>query len=359
MKNCKYIGLLLLPFIASCAGSEDMHPYLETPGDHMKLTANGDTFIMSAGDEDIDVLTFSWNEAINHGETATTTYFYRIAPADDIKNADLVQVDDFHVTYTGDDLNEMLKGWGMSLGTAVEITAEVIGIVDDPTKYYKPETSFCTVVVAGFEVPSKPYFIENDAVDPGWNIWYAATPDNETVEVIPTKVYKWTGWFESDKPVKFNSAEDGSGTYLSVNGSDSFTAPRDGYYTLTVSKKDKSVKFDPVLLSSQVYLVGTPFACMWDVKNAMEMTQSDTDPTKFTYTCSVTAGQEMKGLNRKGSWTADGFMPYADGTDPCNDDRVEYVKRSTPEKRWKFTRSGRCTIEIDVNLMKINITWLN
>ena len=361
----------MLPALAACSDYDDVSINIESPADQMHITATSDDIVLLADEANNDAVTFSWGEAADRGPTATITYLYRIGLSDQIGDAKFQEMTEHSITYTVDELNDMLQEWGVSPETTTEVTAEVVAQVNDETKFQKPEVSKVTVLMTGFRPVSRPLWIVNPAVDPEWNKWCNASTDDSMNEIVLGKQYSWTGWFDSkigvkcvfDKETGFPALNKGEGDADIVIRNDGstpeslFYVPMDGYYTVTVSTKTMQVNLELCVPWSECYLVGNALPCGWDIGNPVQLFPDSMNPALFTWTGHVSPG-EIKGYPRKGDWGADALMTPTNGSDWDGDDTIVLMPGATPDNKWVISREGECRIEMNLNLMKIKFVWL-
>jgi len=342
----------MLPALAACSGYDDVNIYMESPEDQMHLTPSAEELVLEADKANETGLTLTWGEAPSRGEAVTTTYHFRIGLADNISNMPLEEVTEHSMSYTVDDLNDMLQAWGVTPGTTVEVTAEVIAKFTDELKYHMPEVSKVTMLMTGFRPVSRPMWIVNPAKDPEWNLWCGAMSENEMNEVVLSKKWSWTGWFESSKPAKLVSDKEGTQVVTTVQ------VPKDGYYTITYTGKTDTMETSLLVPWNACFLVGNALPCGWDINNPVQLLPDPERPEVFVWEGEVTAGGEMKGYWATGNWNNDAFMPPVSGTDWDGDDTIVVIPGAQPDNKWIPSRGGKCRIEMNLNLMKIKFIWL-
>lgn len=359
MKINKYLGFLLLPALVACSESDDLMYHIEEPADTMQITANSELagyaetskIVLKEADAAKTAVTFSWGNAADRGPSASITYQFRIDWADNMfSKAQKADMTTNEISYTVEDLNDMLQSWGITPGTEVEVQAQIIATVTDPTLYRKPEYSTITVLVTGYQPTPVPMWIQNSAVDPEYNKWCGAMNKPEMKETIIGKEWTWTGWFEADKPVTLTY--DAEGTQEAVT----MTAPKDGYFTLTYNKKTNVKKFDICVPWSSCYLVGNALPCGWNLDNPEELVASPEQPELFVWEGEVSEG-EIKGYPAKSNWGGDAFMTPVHGTDWDGIDTVVIIPGANPDNKWILSRAGKCRIEMNLNLMKIKFIY--
>ena len=112
-------------------------------------------------------------------------------------STDLIAIadDQTSISFTNDELNDYLLGWGVSPETTVKIEAEIVATVENPELYQKPELSKVTFLMKGFHAVSRPLWIVNSAMGTG-----ASDAMNE---LVLGKQYSWYGKFDTGTGVKF------------------------------------------------------------------------------------------------------------------------------------------------------------
>lgn len=150
VKHLYFIVTLLL--LAGCNKEPELYK-LEAPADQMKITASVSEIILDKAKESENALTFSWNKAMDRGEGTEIKYIFRMYMVENNVNVtDLYEIpaDQYSISFTHRQLNDILKGWGASAGNATTVEAEIIAQVVSESKYYKPELSKVTVDITSY-----------------------------------------------------------------------------------------------------------------------------------------------------------------------------------------------------------------
>lgn len=352
MKINKYIGLLLLPALAACSESDDLMYHIEEPADTMHLTASATELTLDQANASGTAVTFTWGNAADRGPSASITYNFRIDWSDNMfENAEMIEVTGNEYSISVEDLNDMLQEWSITPGTQVEVEAQIIATVTDPTLYRKPEYSTATILVTGYKPSSVPATISNSAVDPKYNEWCGAMSTPNMTEVVVGKQWSWTGWFEADKPVTINTD---AGELATVS------APKDGYFTMTYNKKTDTATWDICVPWSACYFVGDAMPSGWDITNPTQFTQDAENPEIFVFEGALNTG-EFKGYYQTGGWGNDAFMPPYGGYE-MNSAIEEYPfvlnLGANPDDKWNVTEAGNVRMEVNLNLMKITVKYI-
>ncbi|MDY4812111.1 MAG: SusE domain-containing protein [Muribaculaceae bacterium] len=350
-KFFRYIAPALALVMASCDDVNHVMPEIEEPGDNMRLSATATNLVLTQAHIDDEAVTFYWADAADRGPTATITYLFRIAPTDNLGDAELKEVTGRSVTYTTEQLNDVLDEYGIRPGAQTELTAQVIAKVYDETKFHKPEVSTAAVLVTGFAPELTPKYLINPAHDPRTNLWVGAMDSPAMKEVELGKVYEWTGWFEADKPVQIS--DDALGNDVVTEAS----VKADGYYTLTWHKSGNAVTTELCIPWDMCYLTGTALPGSGELNDAIYLVSSGANPEIFSWTGTLKKGT-LKALSEK-SLRADAFVPPVDGLPAGSSDIVVVAENGRPNNSWSVERQGECRIELNLNLMTIKFIWTN
>jgi hypothetical protein len=96
-------------------------------------------------------------------------------------------------------------------------------------------------------------------------------------------------------------------------------------------------------------MVGDASPGGWDISNATQLVQSDTDPFVFTYTGVMNAGDFKFPVNRNSDWGQDFFMRESDT-------KMYLHKGGDPDdEKWTITKKGFYVITLNLLDLSINI----
>lgn len=151
--SIKYLCFLVtLLLIVGCNKEPEVYS-LERPDDQMKLTASTSSIVLEKSKENEEALIFTWNKANDRGEGTQLKYLFRMYMVENNDNeTELYEIpaDQYSISFTHRQLNDILKGWGTSLDNSITIEAEVIAQVVSDENYYLPELSKTTLDVKGY-----------------------------------------------------------------------------------------------------------------------------------------------------------------------------------------------------------------
>ena len=146
--SIKYLCFLVtLLLIVGCNKEPEVYS-LERPDDQMKLTASTSSIVLEKSKENEEALIFTWNKANDRGEGTQLKYLFRMYMVENNDNeTELYEIpaDQYSISFTHRQLNDILKGWGTSLDNSITIEAEVIAQVVSDENYYLPELSKTTL----------------------------------------------------------------------------------------------------------------------------------------------------------------------------------------------------------------------
>ena len=248
----KMIKQTILPFIlallmVSC--NEEAERFtLENPADQMKITASSEKVVLLRSEEAEDAITFSWGKAADRGPDVEMVYQIRLGHAEmkDLKG-ELIRLDDetFSMTWTVQELNNMLNAWGIAPGVEVPMEAELFATVVKSPKYLKPEISTTTFSLVGYDSSNR-LFLALLSGDQQLNL---------QMETVEEGIYNWKGeltngefWFasslEQGSPTYMKGDTESSLVYSSTGAGTRFNVEGLGIYDITVDLNSLEVSID-------------------------------------------------------------------------------------------------------------------
>lgn len=375
---CKYIGLMLLPLFAVACDDGASKNYIDMPrpADELKLTANIDTLVLTAAQGNETALSFSWNSVKAPTETSEVKYLFRMGVADTkfAQSTGFVEAPDCQVSYGADDLNDLITTWGIAPNNASEFEVQVVAQFPDSVKYHMPMLSEMRVVVTTFKPESRPAYMQNNAVDPGYNPHITFSDGADMTEIILGKMYSWTGWFSKNEGVYVSFSKDGSGQSIVSTGngcavsdgapsaSEKFFPPKDGYYTFTVNTKTKEASWAICVPWKYVCIVGSGFpAGDWNRGGADALVQDPTNPEIFVFEGNVTGGEFKMYTERSDNWNSDALMPPCSSPgqlthvtlEPGVPSPLAVIPGANPDNKFHFPHAGQWRFEVNTNLMNV------
>ena len=378
---CKYIGLMLLPlFAVACDdGADKNYIHMDRPADELKLTANADTLVLTAEQGNETALSFSWNSVEAPSETAGVKYIFRmgVSGTQFKQGIDFIEVPECEVNYGADDLNDLIASWGVTSGTTTELDVQVVAQYPNTVKYHMPMLSQKSIVVTTFAPQSRPAYMQNNAIDPGYKPHIACTGGPDMTEIILGKQYTWVGWFEKNEGVYVSFSKDGQGQCIVSTGnggcavsqtaptaSEKFYPPKDGYYTFTVNTKTGEASWYFILPWNtpweRLYIVGQGFpAGSWNINNPDPLIPDPENPEIFVFEGNIAdGGGECKMYHQTGSWGNDALMPpvahdhFQEGVPT----QVVLIPGANPDNKFHFPSSGKWRVVVNLNHMTLTAT---
>lgn len=122
-----------------------------------------------------------------------------------------------------------------------------------------------------------------------------------------------------------------------------------GVYKIKLDTRD--MKIDIVSFSpyKMVYLVGDASPNGWSIDNATPMSAVSGNPYKFTWTGNLNGGDLKFTCDKKNDWNGDWFLASENGKEPtgASEQMIFSAGGANPDNKWKITKAGTYTIELD------------
>ncbi len=150
----KLICLLFLASIVASCNKDPEYYTLETPADQMLLKTSSADLTLEKEKENETAVTFTWNAAAQRGADASIAYFFRMYMADlhsNVTSLFEIEAGERSISFTHNELNDILASWSILPGDKVTIEAEVIAQVNSSAQYLKPELSKTQLDVVGYD----------------------------------------------------------------------------------------------------------------------------------------------------------------------------------------------------------------
>ncbi|HNX45006.1 MAG TPA: SusF/SusE family outer membrane protein [Bacteroidales bacterium] len=264
------------------------------------------------------------------------------------------------LTVLGQDFPSYVKG-----NTAAEIKLRTSASQPDNRWHadapgvYKIAVNLLDLTISVTKMPGPDYsqiFMVGSAAPNGWDISNATelvqNPDN-LYEFTYTGVMN-AGEFKF--PVNRSSSWgqdmymrlDDTHMYLHHGGDpddNKWTIDKKGYYTITLNLLDLTIKIDRL----QLYMVGSATPIGWDISNAVQMTEDNSNGCIFRYSGPMVAGEFKLPVNRNSDWGQDMYMKV--------DDTHMYRHHGgdSDDNKWTLTEDGNYTIVANVEDLTISI----
>ncbi len=372
-KITKHIYILLLVILSLIGCNEDPEYFtLETPVDQMNIEASVDDLILLKEDKTKDAITFSWSEAADRG--VDLVYYFRLYHSEmtDLQS-ELIQVgtDSYSITFTVNELNDLLASWNILPGDEATIEAEVLAVSEDSPKYMKPEISITQFSVVGYDIANTLYLtvvskfgVERttklNEITTGSDIYYLSEEYEEGTK------FRFSRNFDVTWPA-YVMGVDNTTLELEDEGAQMFTVPKTGKYVMTVNVADLSLKFLDVYNSPTgvIAVVGDAVSDIgWDAGKAVQqsvLVQEDVinHPEIISYTGNFafnSPGDQNAFKFVGNAYWGDGLYAEIANSNPLDENQLSVTTDGAGDKKWVLTEdfeSGLYTLELNLNTMKI------
>ncbi len=362
-KSIKILGILaLLSVMTGCNDDDVIYTLPDTPST-MGLIVNNDDVVLTEAQTNQPAVTFTWSPASVGGKSVAKRYYFKMDVADNNFATSVpkteIPADNLKVSYTVEELNDLMQGWGITPGTPSVIEAEVIAECIEMVKYIKPEVSKVRFTVTGYQPAPKPLYMFSDSFEGDGYV--------QMTEIVANKKYRWKGIM--DEGVEFYMAHSidnkasifGMGSDIfsieKTSGSDykSFKAPRKADWILTASlttlELDWAVNRLPY---DNLWMVGDATPAGWDIDNPHPMIHDTERPEIFYYDGYLSQGELKCPLQNDRGWGCDYIMPLEGGTHEDGDPTIQVVYGGDPDNKWNITNAGEYHVEINTSLMTIS-----
>ena len=152
-KILSFISICLLAGVfASCNKDPE---YFELPvyPDEMHVKCSVEEIVLNKGIADDVALILTWDKAtspLSASDVVTYKVCFYPSSMKDQKSAYIETGTEQRLALTHDQLNSMVARWAMP-GEAVRVTAQVLSIVNNETRYVRPEVSTVEFTATGYE----------------------------------------------------------------------------------------------------------------------------------------------------------------------------------------------------------------
>ena len=374
----KLICLLFLMLIVASCNKDPEYYTLETPADQMLLRTSSADLTLEKEKENETAITFTWNAAAQRGGAdANIAYFFRMYMADlhsNVTSLYEIEAGERSISFTHNELNDILASWSILPGDKVTIEAEVIAQVNSSAQYLKPELSKTQFDVVGYDKNATAIYM------------VMITEDGErsmrrmTEKVVGSGIYqsqaelKPCKYFfalsaESDYPCYMKGENgDNSLQYVTEEGDyEMLENTFEGAYEVIVDLNGSIVRIIPKIYelpNNGIWIIGDGCSAVgWDVNGAFErggMNNNDPlHPELWTYTGEFSASGEgafklLAGTKEEGYGGYCFFAPV-EWANPCENHVLEKLRKGGDDWKWKVPAAGTYTLVIDLSAMTISL----
>lgn len=344
----------LAAVLAGC--NEDPTYYtLEDQPDNMHIQVSAPDITLNKAQEQEAAVTFTWDAAKSPiADYDSITYALRLYNTDDKEGSatDFMDVGkETTMSLTTDELNTIVGKW-VTPGEKVNLTAEVVGTVNNETKYIKPEVSTVTFDVTGYEKYPASLYLQ------------LAADDGSTVTARLTQRTTGTGIYEATVDMKpgqyffstvagaqypaYGKGQDNRLSYVSEGDIAKFSNTATGKRTIVVDTNsdnfDCNVFNIEPLPNGYMHIVGNGCSVGWDL-NSGEAAFVQADPRRpylWSWTGQFNAGGELKVALGVGWGDQFFFAPEANADPLTNHFLLPYrYQNDGGDVKWVPSVSGK------------------
>lgn len=362
-KSIKIFGLIaLLAAMTGCNDDDVIFTLPDTPST-MNLAVDNDDVVLVENQASRPAISFTWSPANVGGESAPKRYYFKMDVADNNFATSIPKIEipaaNLTVSYTVEELNDLMQGWGITPGTPSVIEAEVIAECTEMVKYIKPEVSKVRFTVTGYQPAPKPmYMFSTSFAGDGYMLM---------TEIVANKRYRWKGIIEAGTEfymahdIENNATVFGMGADINIIEKTAaaecrnFVAPRKADWILTANLTTLELDWGVNRLPyDNLWMVGDATPAGWDIDHPFQMTHDAARPEIFYYDGHLNQGEMKCPLQNDRGWGCDYIMPVEGGTHEDGDPTIQVVYGGNPDNKWSITTAGDYHVEINTSLMTIS-----
>ncbi|MBK6964123.1 MAG: SusF/SusE family outer membrane protein [Bacteroidales bacterium] len=315
-----------MSFLTSCVNEEETDIAL---AGELALSASSADLVLEQINDANTALTLSWTTGTNNGSGASISYKLEI----DRQGNNFADPLTFEMgkavyekAFTVSGLNATLLGtFNVAAGTEAVLESRVIStIYDTPAK--NDVSDVITFKVTPYEPVTTTLYLLGTVLPTGWEADNALvmTPDAENPTIFSFRGAFGVGEFKfittlgSLLPAYQRGADENHLVYRTAESQpdNKFSVTEAGVYNIVVSLLDLTIEVVKLDLPAyeHIYMVGGAAPNGWDITNATELVQDPDNPSIFTYSGVMNAGEFKFPVNRNSDWSQDMFMRLTDST---------------------------------------------
>ena len=353
----KTLSAVLIALIVALTGCNEDPTYykLDDQPDHMHLKVSEADITLSKALENDVAVTFTWEAAQSPiANYDSITYAFRLYNTED-KNGSSTEFmkigRETTKSFTTDELNSIIGKW-IAPGEKINITAEVVGTVNNEKTYIKPEMSTITFDVTGYEKYPTNLYLHLDADD--GSIITARLSQRTigtgiyegTIDMKPGAFF-FTTTAGADYPA-YGKAQDNTLSYVSEGEISKFDNTASGKRTIVVDTNsdyfDCNVYNVIVPPNGFLHIVGNGCSVGWDLSSIeADFVQTDArHPYLWSWTGQFNAGGEIK-IALGNGWGDQFFFAPKNNADPMtNHELLPYrYQNNGGDVKWVPSVSGK------------------
>lgn len=381
MNRILNIGLVVCAICAGLTSCNKDPEYFELPTypDEMKVKSSIEEIVLQESMANDVALVLSWNKAtspISPNDKVTYKVCFYPSQAKD-KKSKYIETEETQLSLTHNELNSMVARWALP-GEPIKVTAQVLSIVENETKYVKPEVSTVEIVMTGWEkYPQYIYMImtkDDESVaterleqrELGTGVYEA------TFEIEPCTFHFVTNAAEPYPVYSMDPEGDGEQMEFVVQGEyTEFESYLLGKRTVIVDVNGdyndcRIVEMVDIPTPFHIWIVGDGCSVGWNpnspagrfemVDNVREpwwyeWTGDFYEPKEATDTESATEGMFKIGLEDVNGYDCLFFFAPKSGTDPAQDNTLIAPRKGGADDKWLVTKESAGTHTIRLCLL--------
>lgn len=354
--------LFALVALVACNKSPEYFTLQEYP-DEMLIKASAETLTLDKSIENETAITFTWNafqSPVNpEDKVMYAIRLYESANKSENTTEYFDMGSETQKSFTVDELNAIVSKWALP-GEEVKITAQVVGTVNNPDKYIKPQSSSVEFTASGYEKYPVYLYMHMTNAD-GTTATQRLSQRNlgtglyEVTAAVQPCTYHFVTVSEGEYPA-YGKAEGGHMTYVTQGEIAEFTCDATGIRTFIVDTNSeyndcRMLNIVQLPTKETIRLVGNGCSVGWDA-GSNEGLFKITDlrnPHIYSWTGDFNAGGELK-INTGTGWGDQFFFAPQNGIDPLTDHRLEMYRYQNDgpngDSKWIPSVSGKYTFTL-------------
>ncbi|MHC1775379.1 MAG: SusF/SusE family outer membrane protein [Lentimicrobium sp.] len=313
-------------FMTSCVDEPETDIAL---AGELSLSASAGDLVLQQIDNANTALTLSWTTGTNNGTGASISYKLEIDKQGN-NFADPLTFEMGKAVYekgfTVAELNTtLLETFNVAAGTVATLESRVIAtIYDAPAK--DDVSGIISFNVTPYEPVTTTLYLLGTVLPTGWEAdnALAMTPDAENPTIFSFRGALGVGEFKfittlgNLLPAYQQGTDENHLVYRNLESQpdNKFSVTEAAVYNIVVSLLDLTIEVVKLDLPAyeHIYMVGGAAPNGWDITNATELVQDPDNPSVFTYSGVMNAGEFKFPVNRNSDWGQDMFMRLTDST---------------------------------------------
>ncbi|MBR0276748.1 MAG: SusE domain-containing protein [Prevotella sp.] len=377
MKTFNHIlraGLMVCAVAAALTSCNKDPEYFELPSypDEMHVKSSVESIILNKGIANDVAVTLTWDKAtspISADDKVTYKVCLYPSATKDLKS-DYIETEETQLQLTHDQLNSMMARWALP-GEAIKVTAQVLSVVSNETRYVKPEVSTVEFTMTGYE--KYPQYLYMVMTDEGGNVFTETLEQRQlgtgiyevTFNVAPC-TFHFTSNPDEPYPV-YGMLSSGDGQkmeYVTEGEYTEFTTDVLGEYTVIVDTNTeyndcRLVQIVQLPMPGHMWIVGDGCSVGWNPNNSQGMFQMVgglREPWIYAWTGEFFPPHDgTEGTFKIGLETDYGgkfFFAPANNTDPTQNKAVDGPRnQGGDDNKWLVPESAKGVHTIKLYLL--------